>query len=46
MRNMKKDKKIMDCWSFNGKIFVKTLDGKINDVTDQARSESTWSVSF
>ena len=31
-RELKKEKKITDCWTFNGKVLVKTIDGTVREI--------------
>ena len=31
-RELKKEKKITDCWTFNGKVLVKTIDGTVKEI--------------
>ena len=31
-RELKKEKKITDCWIFNGKVLVKTIDGTVREI--------------
>ena len=31
-RQLKKSRKINDCWTFNGKVVVKTIDGVVNEI--------------
>ena len=44
LRNLKREKKITDCWSSHGKIIYKTLQGRVVDATEKAREASTWHV--
>ena len=31
-RQLKKSSKINDCWTFNGKVVVKTIDGVVKEI--------------
>ena len=31
-RQLKKSRKINDCWTFNGKVIVKTIDGVVKEI--------------
>ena len=46
---MKKTKKIADCWTFDGRIFLKTNSNIVKSVTneeDLQNASSAWSNAF